>query len=187
MAGTSWYVSHCKDCINMNLNDRSKYDLNKAWCSERREYIDPYSNACSNRFQNDDVRNKPSIEPCYLTTIVCEILGYPDNCSILNTLRVFREEFLKTEEQYHDLLCEYDIVGPILADAIRNCLKPNVFATFLLENYIEPTVNCIKEGKYDLAVMIYQYMVNQLKTVLNINSTEYSKEIIPTGKGYIKG
>lgn len=187
MAGTSWYVSECKDCEYMDIKDVSPYDSGKSWCRERREYVDPYSRACSNRFKNDDIKNPPSNEGCYLTTIVCEVLGQPDNCPTLNTLRVFREEILKKDEKYHDLLCEYDIVGPVIAEAIRSCLKPIVFSKFLLDTYIEPTVKCVHEEKYELAVMIYKHMVEQLKTLVGVKTIEYDKNIIPTGKGYIKG
>lgn len=186
MAGTSWYVSECKDCESMDINDVSSYDSSKSWCKERREYVDPYSRACSNRFKNDDVKNPPSSD-CYITTIVCEILGQPDNSPILNALRVFREEVLKKDKKYHNLLCEYDIVGPVIADAIRNSLKPEVFSKFLLETYIEPTVDCVLDKKYELAVMIYKYMVEQLKSLIGIEDKEYDENIIPTGKGYIKG
>jgi len=187
MAGTSWYVSECKDCVSMDLSDRSPYDSNKAWCSERREYFNPNSRACSNRFKNDEYKNPTVDSACYLTTIVCEILGYSDDCKTLNILRIFREEILKKDIKYHDLLCEYDIVGPIIAKSIRNCLKPEILANFLLINYINPTVECIENKKYELAVHIYKYMVEELKKLVGASKLEYDKNIIPTGKGYIKG
>ena len=180
MAGTSWYVSECKDCVSMDLNDRSPYDSNQAWCSERREYINPNSRACSNRFINDDYKNPPSLDPpCYLTTIVCEILGYSDDCKILNTLRIFREEILKKDIKYHDLLCEYDIVGPVIAQSIRACIKPEVLANFLLITYIYPTVECIENKKYELAVNIYKYMVEELKKLIGISKIDYDKNKNP--------
>lgn len=188
MAGTSWSVCECKDCVSMDLSDRSPYDSNKAWCSEYREYYNPNSRACSNRFTNDDYKNPPSLDPpCYLTTIVCEVLGYSDDCQILNILRKFREEILKKDIKYHDLLCEYDIVGPVIAQSIRKCLNPDIFSRFLLETYIIPTVECIENGKYELAVNIYKYMVEELKKLIGISKIDYDKNIIPTGKGYIKG
>ncbi len=186
MAGTSWYVSNCKDCINMDLNDRWKYDRNKAWCSERREYVNPNDQACSNRFQNDDSKNPPIESPCYLTTIVCEILGYPDYCSTLNTLRYFRENIMKKEEKYLPLLYEYDVVGPLIADSIRDSLKPYDLSKFLYEVYIINVEQAVKEEKYDLALIIYSYMVGKLKEVFGLQNVDYNKEKEPTGKGYLK-
>lgn len=187
MAGTSWRVSKCKDCMNMVLSDRWTLDRSKAWCSVRREYYDPNDSACSNHFENDDTKNPPINEGCYLTTIVCEILEYEDDCSILTSLREFRETTLKQNEEYHDLLCEYDIVGPVIAEAIRSSLKPKVLSQFLLTNYIEPTVKCIELDKTDLAVSIYTYMVEELKKLCGIPKIEYDRSLNPTGKGYIKG
>lgn len=185
MAGTSWYVSNCSDCVNINLNDKWKYDKSKCWCSERREYVSPHDKACSNRFENDDVKNPPKTD-CYLTTIVCEILGNQDNSHELKVLRIFRDEYLKPKKEYHDLLCEYDIVGPIISEAIKNSLKPEVFSKFLYDTYIKQTVICIEEGKYNLAVEIYKYMVNELKKCIGIKEQIYPEDLVPTGKGYIK-
>lgn len=187
MAGTNWYVSNCKDCENIDLSDRWKYDKSKAWCSERREYVNPSDRACSNRFRNDDSKNSPSSEPCYLTTIVCEILGYSDDCDTLTTLRNFRENVMKKDERYKPLLCEYDIVGPMIADGIRNSLKPHDFADFLYNSYISNVVESVKEENYEWAVIMYSYMVGSLKKVFNLNSIDYDKNIEPTGKGYVKG
>ncbi len=186
MAGTSWYVSNCKDCENIDLSDRWKYDKNKAWCSERREYVNPSDRACSNQFRNDDSKNPPSSGSCYLTTIVCEILGFSDDCDTLTTLRNFRENVMKKDEKYRPLLCEYDIVGPMIADGIRNSLKSYDFSKFLYESYLTGIVEVVKEEKNELAVIMYSYMVGSLKKIFGLENIDYNKEIEPTGKGYIK-
>ena len=186
MAGTSYYVSHCKDCISMNLNDRWALDPSKAYCSERKQYFDPNDRACSNRFQNDESRN-PSSTGCYLTTIVCEVLGFEDSCRELDTLRSFRENVMKRDEKYHTLLCEYDAVGPLIAEQIRNSLKPKDFCQFLYQSYIVDVVSAVEEGKSDLAVMIYSYMVGKLKNLFGLEEITYDPQLEPTGKGYFKG
>lgn len=122
-----------------------------------------------------------------MTTITCEILGYEDDCSTLQTLRMFREEVLKKDEKYHDLLCEYDIVGPLIAAAIRNSLKPQTISKFLFDTYIKPTEICIVNHKIDLAISIYKYMVEELKHLCGIPKMTYDENIEPTGKGYVKG
>lgn len=183
--GQSWRVNTCADCVYMNLSDRSPYDSSKAWCSERRAYYPPTDRACSSRFKYDESRNSSS--GCYLTTITCEILGYEDNCATLQTLRLFRDEVLMQDEQYNNLLCEYDIVGPVIADSIRKSIKPKEISRFLFDTYIEPTKNCIQMGKFDLAVSIYTYMVEELKKLCGIKTRSYDDTIKPTGKGYVKG
>lgn len=186
MAGTSYYVSYCKDCLNMDLNDRWKLDRSKAWCSVRHEYYSPTDKACSNHFINDESRN-PSNTGCYLTTIVCQILGYEDDCEVLKTLRGFRENVMKKDEKYHLLLCEYDVLGPMIAEGIRDSLKPAQFANFLYQSYILDVTEAVKEEKYEAAVMIYSYMVGQLKNLFHLENISYDKAMEPTGKGYLKG
>lgn len=183
--GESWSVNTCADCVYMNLSERSPYDSSKAWCSERRSYYPPTDRACSSRFKYDESRNSSS--GCYLTTITCEILGYEDNCATLQTLRLFRDEVLMQDEQYHNLLCEYDIVGPVIADSIRKSIKPKEISKFLFDTYIEPTKNCIQMGKFELAVSIYTYMVEELKKFCGIQDIEFDHTMEPTGKGYLKG
>lgn len=188
MAGTSWYVSHCYDCSALDNSDVNRYDSNERWCSEYRKYVNPNDSACSTRFRNDEAKNPSSnySSGCYLTTITCEILGMEDDSEILTTLRMFREEYLKKNEKYHDLLCEYDIIGPVIAESIRKCTKPDVVAKYLLETFIQPTVTCIQEERVDLAIAIYSNMVNDLKNFFMIKEVSY-EGITPTGKGYIKG
>lgn len=185
--GESWSVNQCVHCANMDLSDRNPYDPSEAWCGYYRKYYKPTDNACCAEHFIHDATRKTTSSSCYLTTITCEILGDEDNCSTLETLRIFREEVLKRNTEYHDLLCEYDIVGPLIAQAIRNSLKPQTISRFLMDTYIEPTKACILEGKIELAISIYKYMVEELKKLCGIPKMTYAKDIEPTGKGYIKG
>ncbi len=190
--GESWSVNQCVNCANMDISSRNPYDSSEACCGHYRKYYKPTDNACCaehfiyDATRYDATRENPSSN-CYLTTITCEILGDEDNCSTLETLRIFREEVLKKNAEYHDLLCEYDIVGPLIAHAIRNSLDPQTISRFLMDTYIEPTKNCILEGKIELAISIYKYMVEELKKLCGIPKMTYAKDIEPTGKGYIKG
>ena len=183
--GQSWYVNTCADCVYMDLKERCKYDNSRAWCSERRDYYPPTDRACSSRFKYDEARTSSS--GCYLTTITHEILGYADTCDTLQTMRLFRDEVLMKDEKYQNLLLEYDVVGPVLADAIRKSRKPKEISRFLFDTYIEPTKNCIQMGKFELAVFIYTYMVEELKKFCGIKTVAFDSTMEPTGKGYIKG
>ncbi len=183
--GRSWSVNTCSFCTHMNLEERNPYDRSEAWCSERRKYYPPTDRACSSYFMYDESRAPSS--GCYLTTITHEILGYEDTCATLQIMRFFRDEVLMKEEKYHTLLCEYDVVGPIIAEAIRKSIKPKEISLFLFKTYIEPTTNCIKKGHFDLALLIYKYMVEELKKFCGIKEVTFNMTMEPTGKGYLKG
>lgn len=186
MAGTSWYVSNCKDCMNMNLNDRWSQDSSKAWCSEHRAYYDPNDRACSNHFDNDFKRNPGSSEACYLTTIVCDILNFSDDCIYLETLREFRDTVMKPNEALLPILYEYDIVGPVIADKIREDEQKESISKSLLFNHIMPVVEDIQNGYVMTAISKYGVMVNSLKEFYSIDSITYNGEMNVTGKGYLK-
>ena len=73
----------CSDCNLMDLYDRDKYD--RAFCSYYKKYYPVGDNACSH------ISKRENSSACYLTTALCNILGYTDDCCIMNSLRSFRE------------------------------------------------------------------------------------------------
>lgn len=56
---------------------------------------------------------------CYITTVMCDILGYSDHCFVLNEMRNLRNNVMKKDEKYFDILSECDIIGPVIAKYIR--------------------------------------------------------------------
>ena len=55
---------------------------------------------------------------CYITTLICSILGYTDHCYVLTEMRNFRNNIMQKEATYFDILLEYDVIGPIIARSI---------------------------------------------------------------------
>lgn len=179
-----WYVCYCRECIKMDLSDRNKYDNNEAYCTERRHYYNINDRACSTYFVYDENR-KSSSSSCYITTIVCNILKYDDNCHCLNILRKFRN-YMLTQPCLLSILYEYDVVGPIISKNIMEDENKKQIATHLYNNYIEPTVRLIENNFYDLAIKKYVEMVNSLKKLYNIDMVLNIEEEKITGKGYLK-
>lgn len=99
---------------------------------------------------------------CYITTIVVNILGLPDNCIELETLRKFRCEYLQKDSKYADLLIKYDALGPVIARVIANLDNAFDVASDLYMAYIKGTVLYLKNGKIDEAIEIYTEMMNNL-------------------------
>lgn len=54
-----------------------------------------------------------------MTTLVVNTLGYDDNCDFLKTLRSFRDNVMRKNPKYQDLLMEYDSLGPKLVKCIE--------------------------------------------------------------------
>lgn len=98
---------------------------------------------------------------CYITTIICHVLGYDDNNYYLRKLREFRNK-MKNNACDLPLLLTYDQVGPKIAEAILADRDANKVALGLLNHYIIPAVSAIEEDKDNLAKNIYIAMTDTL-------------------------
>ena len=156
---------HCGTCANLDLHDKKvagdwfhgEHDEFK--CIERRKYVSQ-TEGSSCRYYREMPSNSSS--GCFITTIVVNLNGYDDKCELLQTLRNFRDTHLQRNEKGIEILKEYDVVGPILSNAI---IKENnkILSLKLLSTYIIPTAQYIKENMYEEAIALYSSMVNYLE------------------------
>lgn len=168
----SYYYSYCycRECLCMDLKDRNRYDSNEAWCSAWRKYFNPNDKACSTYFQYDESRKNVS-GGCYLTTIICDTLGIPDNGYALETLRNLRNNYMLNNPDLYVVLIEYDVVGPKIARCLANDPQKKDIANVFYKAYILPTVEKIANKNYDKAISLYQDMTNKLKDLYDVDST----------------
>ena len=135
-------MANCAECTYLDLSD---YNSSGAyWCDkklERHLATDPecgsfckaYSRSYSAINNAIDYSNsKNSGGGCYLTTMLCNILGMDDNNIYLKTLRDFRNNILQKDEKNKQLLIEYDIVGPKIAEALNSDPLKNKIAKIYL-------------------------------------------------------
>ena len=130
-------------------------------------------------------QNKKSYVPgggCYITTIICDMLGFDDKCNILETLRGFRKDVMQTSSEYKEVLYEYDTVGPKISKSIKED-KDLELINGMLDFYILPVVSLIKNKDYKEAIIRYQ---NMTKSLENYYGIEYTGEI-PTNYDYKNG
>ena len=99
---------------------------------------------------------------CYLTTIVCNILGFADDVSYLQMLRHLRNDILQKDEQYKEVLATYDIVGPIIAKNLSEEEHKNQIALNLLNLGIKPVCELLELKKDKEAIQLYKDMTNIL-------------------------
>lgn len=138
----------------MDLNDERNGEY---YCGETKVYCTA-SNSCCYYF-----KYREDGGGCYLTTIICNILGYADNGEILSTLRAFRDNVMSNDSSYNNILSEYDNLGPKLA----NCIEADQFklqiAQQIKEEYIVPVCQMLVQKNYNKAVERYKEMVLDLK------------------------
>lgn len=147
----------CGQCVYMNTSDEHPSRSNEYWCSYRNCYYPVDDSVCSN------FREREGGSGCYLTTVVVECLGFDDKCEQLQTLRKFRDQTMKNDLAYSNILAEYDIVGPIIAKHISHDPQKMVLAKDLLKNYVEPVCEFVRSGNHEAAVELYKTMVVKLK------------------------
>ncbi len=174
---------HCSDCPHFDENNHSGFFSTDGYCTVNRTYKMPDSDMCSmqkNKYKqelNSSDSSNTSFSPsgCSYTTILNYILGYKDDCEALTVFRTFRETYLKVHQEFLPLLLEYDLTG---ADICSNLVKDPDCLKFCLElarNFIMPTVNLIKEEKYEDAILCYKNMLSVLMNRYAINPPEISE------------
>ena len=168
----SYYYSYCycRECVCMDLKDRNRYDSNEAWCSAWRKYFNPNDKACSRYFQYDESKKNTS-GGCYLTTIICDTLGMPDNGYALKTLRDFRNNYMLNHPETYPMLIEYDVVGPKIANALNHDPCKTIIAYDLYQTHILPIIDEIIFKNFNEAIRKYQDMTNKLKNFYQIDTT----------------
>lgn len=146
-------MDFCGDCQYIDKYNK-EYGKEKYMCTLHNEYRSERDVSCSDYRPN-----------CFITTVVCNVLGYKDDCDILKALRKYRDGYLKQRPDGIRLLQEYDQIGPILSMIIAQL--PVVYSIYLAHEYIIPTYDAIMNKQYDTAEAIYSNMVNMLKEKYN--------------------
>lgn len=193
---------YCSECTYLDLETGDS--SGKFWCDKKLErhlasdiecnrFCEAYSrsNSTSKSAYQYSLEHS-SNSGCYLTTILCYILGMPDNNYFLNTMRNFRNNCLQKNKKYKQLLVEYDIVGPEIAKALNNDPLKKTIAIKFFNQYIISIVNLIEKNESEKAVTRYIEMTNSLKKLYSINNANTniiyieSADIKESGHGIYK-
>ena len=148
------YPWECRDCRWLNPED-SKWG--EFYCEYNHYYVKAGSPSCRH-FE----KVSRAEAGCYLTTAMCEIMNYDDDCITLNTLRDFRDNYMKNNSECLPLLNDYDVVGPIICDKLKKDDNNIMIAHIMLTEFIIPAIDCIKNNYFDDAICIYKDMTIKL-------------------------
>ncbi|MDR0355820.1 MAG: hypothetical protein LBJ64_08830, partial [Deltaproteobacteria bacterium] len=99
---------------------------------------------------------------CFITTAVCEKLGFADDCEVLSCLRSFRDGYLARSPKAH-LIGEYYARSPEIVDFIRRQADGRRLAGEVLEQFLWPVCGLIKSGRNSEAISLYETMVVELE------------------------
>lgn len=175
------YETQCGGCTYYDFQG----DNYKGYCSWYKSYYYP-GDSCSH--QNP----RETTSGCYITTIICDVLGFADDCMVLDKLRFFRNCVMQKDPKYSSLLLEYDTVGPEIARSIKEEYSKNKDKEIWIQFYnfyLQPTANYIVNGDFDDAVNRYQEMVVSLKDYFGLkdyNPTVSNYDYTKGGHGRVK-
>lgn len=172
------YESYCAACTY--LGERGDYN-GKYWCERKGEnhyatdskcysFCEAYSRSNSSRSNMYDYSKGHQSSGCYITTIVCKLLGYSNDNYYLNTLRIFRDNIMQKNPKYISHLLTYDTIGPVIANKLEEDENGKEIAQCMFNRYITKSVSAIEEEKYNDAVNIYIAMTDSLAKMYNIDT-----------------
>jgi len=96
---------------------------------------------------------------CYITTAICELEGKPDDCSELETLRKFRDEWLEKQPAGKELVAQYYDQAPRFLSAVaKSGFKEQMLRNFS-DIHIKPAVAAAQRGDNELAFRHYVDML----------------------------
>lgn len=169
----------CAECTYLNLNDgdiygkfccEKKWERHLATDVECSSFCSAYSRNYSTIKNAIEYSNDHTSSGCYITTMLCNILGLSDNNYWLNTIRKFRTNILQKDNKYKSLLVEYDIIGPKISKALENEPMKLSIANAMFNKYIVEIVECICANKNEDAINNYIDMTNSLKHLYKLDN-----------------
>lgn len=136
------------DLFDPERRDRSlrKYGLNPAFYGGGKK--DPYDQSAQHKQRHPGTAPTGGEEdPCYITTACVRAGGLPDDCRELNTMRSFRDRYLRRRVRgYEDIETYYAIAPKIVAGISARSDADKIWAQVYRE-LIVPCVALIDQGQ----------------------------------------
>jgi hypothetical protein len=92
---------------------------------------------------------------CFITTAVCRQLGKSDNCHELETLRAFRDGWMK-QNGMQEFIDEYYVKAPAIVQTLAARKDSDLIFSSFYTHYITPAVAAIEKNLYRTAFEIYK-------------------------------
>lgn len=169
------YESYCAACTYLG----EERDYRGYYCSKKGEYRQGNDPKCysfceaysrSNSARQNMYGYSSGGSGCYLTTMICKLLNFPDDNYFLNTLRDFRDNTMKSNPEYLPLLLTYDIIGPQIAYSLDTDINGKDIARLFFNTYVIPSVEAINNNNEKRAINIYESMTTTLANYYRINT-----------------
>lgn len=108
-----------------------------------------------------ETKSKTKSSKCFITTAVCTYMGLGDDCKELETLRKFRDTYMK--ENHPEEVAQYYAEAPTIVDKINSKENRAYIWKVFYDNYISVAVSAINNEDYYFAYRIYRALFNEAK------------------------
>ncbi len=170
------YDGRCGSCVNMNTNDYVRTKDN-CKCTYRGQYYNLNEPKCC-YYKYDQYKDYYDLNHrWYIVSAIMSKLGLSDKYECVSLLHNFRINVLEKDDRYNEILAQYDIIGPKIAELLINDSDSKELCERLIQVFLIRVLEKIKEKQYNEALEIYLEMVNLLKVIYNVDikSEEYVK------------
>lgn len=139
---------------------------NDYYCEKKRDYVssDDYYKYCRNYDYADcPIYKGDSSGGCYITSACMYARGLADDCYELETLRNFRDTWLKGSEEGQAFIKQYYEIAPKVVSAINDTNDSKSVYEMLYSKMVKPCVELIEQKKYQETLELYKNMTLQLE------------------------
>lgn len=123
----------------------------KAFCLKIDDYVgdDFYDEFCNSyTYDRCPHYQKSTNGGCYLTTACVNVMNLPDNCTELETLRSFRDNYILSKvENGAQVIDEYYRIAPLIISSINEQVNADEIWRDLYYSEILPCVELINKNK----------------------------------------
>ena len=139
----------------------------RPYCHKKKDYVndDVYQRYCKN-YSYDECpiyKDDGSSSSCYLTSACVYAKGLPDDCHELETLRRFRDTWLKKQPGGQELVKRYYAIAPKIVGTINDNPDRKGIWEEIYEKMVLPCVKLIEEGKNTETVELYHGWTERLE------------------------
>ena len=158
---------HCRSCKYFEYNgENSKGDCEyygaSYWPDETCSHWTSGGAVDERDDEDDEEQGSSGGGFCFLTTACCAYKGLPDDCTELQTLRRFRDGYLRNRPYGEELISTYYADAPAIVKAINaRPDKGEIYEGIFVR--IHEIMDLIAAGENERAVIRYLMMVYDLK------------------------
>ena len=133
------------DCIDCSLLDTSDTRGSDMWCRAKRWYVNPNSRSCSNDFVK--------------------------KIEVLNEFSAFKNSYMLNNSEGYAFIETYNEAETNIANHLANDNEKEQTATNMVDNYVKPALEAMKNKNFDTAIEIYKSMIKNLMEKYNIDQS----------------